>query len=167
MVTRTVPVRAAAPVLAVNSHVMVPLLLPLAPEEMESQSPPDVTAAVQRALSPHPVLITANVVVLAVHATLWLAGVTESTGGHNDCVTVTSTGLPIASFAVTVMVPIRWDVVVLAVNAHVIVPLLFPLSPEVMESQDPPEVTSAVQGMVPVPLLDTLKVVVPTPFATF
>jgi hypothetical protein len=80
--------------------------------------------------------------------------------------TVTSTGLPVAPSAVTRIVPVRVDVPVLALKLQLIVPELLPLSPDVIESQLPPDVTAAVQGMVPVPVLETLKVVVPASFAT-
>ena len=65
------------PVLALNEQVIVPALLPLTPDVIESQLPPDVTAAVH-GIVPVPVLATLNVVVPAAFATLRLAGLTES-----------------------------------------------------------------------------------------
>jgi len=64
------------------------------------------------------------------------------------------------------MVPVRVVALVLAVKAHVVVPVLLPLEPDVMESQLLPEVTAAVHGMVPVPVLDILNVVVPDALET-
>jgi len=46
------------------------------------------------------------------------------------------------------------------------VPVPVPLAPDVIESQLLPDVTVAVQGIVPVPVLDTLKVVAPASFVT-
>ena len=80
---------------------------------------------------------------------------------------MTSLGLPVAPDAVTRMVPVRADVLVLAVKLHEIVPELVPDRVcEEIESQAPPDVTAAVQGMVPVPVLETLNVVVPASFET-
>lgn len=81
--------------------------------------------------------------------------------------TITSFGLPVAPVAVTWIVPVRTDVPVLALNAQVIVPVSVPLVPDVIESQVPPDVTAAVHGMVPVPVLETLNDVVPASFTTF
>ncbi len=69
---------------------------------------------------------------------------------------MTSLGLPVAPDAVTRMVPVRADVLVLAVKLHEIVPELVPdrVVGEEIESQLPPDVTAAVQGMVPVPVLE-------------
>ena len=67
------------PVFAVKLQPMVPALLPLAPDAIESQVPPDVTAAVQ-AMVPDPVLETPNVVVPTSFTTFWLGGLMESTG---------------------------------------------------------------------------------------
>ena len=86
--------------------------------------------------------------------------------GLGACVTVTTCGLPVAKSAVTQIVPVRTDVPVLVLNEHVIVPALVPLVPDVIESQLLPFVTAAIQGMVPVPVLETLKVVVPASFDT-
>ncbi len=82
------------------------------------------------------------------------------------CVTVTSLGLPVAPDAVTRIVPVCADVLVLAVKLHVIVPELVPLAPDEIKSQLSPEVTVAVQGIVPVPVLETLNMVVPASFET-
>ena len=48
---------------------------------------------------------------------------------------------------------------------HRIVPVLEPLAPDVMVSQDP-DITLAYQDMVPVPVLETAKSVVPCVAAT-
>jgi hypothetical protein len=64
------------------------------------------------------------------------------------------------------MVAVRADVLVFAVRLQLIVPVSVPLAPDVIESQLLPDVTVAVQGIVPVPVLDTLKVVVPASFVT-
>jgi hypothetical protein len=56
--------------------------------------------------------------------------------------------------------------VVFSEKVQVMVPESVPLSGAI-DSQAPPEVTAAVQGMVPEPALDTPKVVVPAPFETF
>jgi hypothetical protein len=68
--------------------------------------------------------------------------------------------------AITLIVPVRADVVVLAVKLQLIVPALVPLAPDAIESQLLTEVTDAVQFMVPTAVLETLKVVVPASFAT-
>jgi len=81
------------------------------------------------------------------------------------CVTVTSFGLPVAPVAVTRIVPVR-AAPVLAPKAHVMVPAFVPLAPDVMDNQVPPEVTDAVQGMVPVLPLEMLNVVVPASLGT-
>ena len=81
------------------------------------------------------------------------------------CVTVTSLGLPVAPVAVTRMVAARDEVLVLAVKLQLIVPELVPLAPDVIVSQLP-DITDALHGMVPVPVLETLNEVVPTSFAT-
>jgi len=52
------------------------------------------------------------------------------------------------------------------VNLQVMVPELLQLTPDVIDSQLPPDVTAAVQGIVPSPVLDTLNVVVPASLAT-
>ena len=77
------------------------------------------------------------------------------------CVTVTSLGLPVAPGAVTRIVPCRVDVLMFWVNAAVIVPLSVPLEPDWIDNQLLPEMTEAVQLMVPVPVLETEKVVRP------
>ena len=79
---------------------------------------------------------------------------------------VTSLGLPFAPTAVTRIVPVR-AAPVLVVYAHVMFPVFVPLAPDVIDSQVPPDVTDAVHGMVPVPELETLKVVVPASFVTY
>ena len=83
------------------------------------------------------------------------------------CVTVTSFGLPVAPVAVTRIVPVRTDVVVLAVNAQLMVPALVPLELDVIESQVLPDVTSAVQVIAPEPVLITENVAKPPSFDTF
>ena len=84
------------------------------------------------------------------------------------CVTVTSTGLPVAPVvAVTRMVAVRAEMPVFAVKPQLMVPELVPLAPDVIESQPPShDVTAAVQCMVPVPVFETLNVVVPASLAT-
>ncbi len=82
------------------------------------------------------------------------------------CVTVTSLGLPVVPVAVTRMVAVRAKVLVFAVKLQFIVPELVPLAPDVIVSQLLPAVTAAVQGIVPVPVLETLNAVVPASFAT-
>jgi len=52
-----------------------------------------------------------------------------------------------------------------APKLHLMVPVLVPLVPDVMVSQDP-DITLAYQGMVPVPVLETAKSVVPCVAAT-
>jgi len=47
------------------------------------------------------------------------------------------------------------------------VPELAPLAPDVIESQSLSGVTSAFQDVVPVPVLETLNVVVPASLVTF
>jgi hypothetical protein len=98
------PVLGVDPVLAVNEQVMVPVLLPLVPDVIASQSPPEETAAVH-GMVPYPVLETPNVVVPAVLATSRLDGVTESVIVP-ACVTLTVFGLPAAPVAVTWMVAV-------------------------------------------------------------
>ena len=49
---------------------------------------------------------------------------------------------------------------------QLMVPESVPLAPDVIESQLPPDVTAAVQGIVPVPVFETLNVVVPASFVT-
>ena len=164
-VTRMVAVRDVDDVFAVKLHVMVPELLPLTPDVIESQLPPDVTAA-DHGMVPVPVLETLNVIVPESLDTLWLEGLTES-AGLPACVTVTSTGLPDAPLAVTRMVAVRDVDDVFAVKLHMMVPELLPLTPDVIESQLPPAVTAAVQGMVSAPVLDTLKLVEPVSLDTF
>ena len=64
------------------------------------------------------------------------------------------------------MVAVRDEVLVLAVKLQLIVPVSVPLVPDVIVSQLLSGVTAAVQGMIPVPVLDMLNVVVPASFAT-
>jgi hypothetical protein len=90
----------------------------------------------------------------------------DTPAGAAAWVTVTSFGLPLAPFAVTRMVPVRDVVLVLTVYAQVMVPEFVPPAPDVMDSQLLPDVTAAVQDMVPEPVLDTLNVVVPLSLAT-
>ena len=183
-VIRMAPVLDEVLVLAVKLQLMVPELVPLAPDVIDNQLLPDVTAADQ-GMVPVPVLETLNVVVPVSFATSRLDGLTESTSaGSGDgpgpgpgpgagagagvpaCVTVTSVGVPVAPVAVTRIVPVRADMPVLALNEQVMVPVSVPLTPGVIESQLLPDITAAVQGMVPVPVLDRLNVVVPASFAT-
>jgi uncharacterized Zn-binding protein involved in type VI secretion len=162
-----VAVRAEVLVFDVKLQVMVPVSVPLTPDVIESQLPPDVTAAVH-GIVPVPVLETLNDVVPISFATLWVAGDTDRTGCvFPACVTVTSTGLPVAPVAVTRMVAVRAWVLVFDVKLQLIVPVSVPLPPDVIESQLPPGVTAAVHGIVPVPVLETLNDVVPISFATF
>jgi hypothetical protein len=64
------------------------------------------------------------------------------------------------------MVAVRAEVLVLAMKLQLMIPELVPLAPDVIESQVPPDVTTAVQGIVPVPVLETLNVAAPEPLAT-
>ena len=157
---------------------MVPESVPLAPDVIDNQLLPDGTVA-DHGMVPVPVLETLNVVVPVSFATSRLDGESISSGsgegpgpgpgpgsGVPACVTITSFGVPVASVAVTRIVPVRADVPVLALNEQVMVPVSVPLTPDVIESQLLPDITAAVQGMVPVPMLDTLNVVVPASFAT-
>ena len=64
------------------------------------------------------------------------------------------------------MVAVRDEALVFAVKLQLMVPELVPLSPDVIVSQLPPDVTAAVQGMVPVPVFETLNVVMPASFET-
>jgi hypothetical protein len=52
------------------------------------------------------------------------------------------------------------------VKLQLMVPASVPLLPDVIESQLPPDVTAAVHDMVPVPVLETLKVDVPISLET-
>ena len=82
------------------------------------------------------------------------------------CVSVTSTGLPVAPVAVTRMVAVRAEAPVFAVKLQLMVPELAPLAPDVIKSQLLTGVTAAVHGMVPVPVFETLNVVAPAALAT-
>ena len=82
------------------------------------------------------------------------------------CVTVTSMGLPVAPDAVTRIVPVHADVLVLVVKLHEIVPELVPLAPDEITSQLSPGVTVAAHGMAPTPVFETLNVVEPASLAT-
>jgi hypothetical protein len=64
------------------------------------------------------------------------------------------------------MIAVRAEVLVFAVKLQLMVPVSVPLVPVVIESQLPPDVTAAVQAMVPVPVLDMPNVVVPASFET-
>ena len=86
--------------------------------------------------------------------------------GASVCVTVTSTGLSIAPAAVIRMVAVRAEVPMFDVKLQLMVPVSVPLAPEVIESQLLSDVTAAVHGIVPVPVLETLNVVVPASFET-
>jgi len=59
------------------------------------------------------------------------------------------------------MVPDRLNIVVLAVTLQFMVPELVPLAPDVIDSQLLPDVMTAVQGIDPVMVFETLKEVVP------
>ena len=72
-VTRMVAVRADKLVFAVKLHVMVPESVPLAPDVIDSQLPPDATVAVH-GMATAPVFETLNVVVPASLATARLTG---------------------------------------------------------------------------------------------
>jgi hypothetical protein len=63
------------------------------------------------------------------------------------------------------MVAVRDEVLVLAVKLQLIVPVSVPVVPDVIVSQLP-DVTDALHVMTPVPVLETLNVVVPASFAT-
>jgi hypothetical protein len=64
------------------------------------------------------------------------------------------------------MVAVRAALLVFAVKLHVIIPELVPLAPDEIENQLPPDVTAAVHSMSPVPVFETLSVVVPASFET-
>ena len=162
-----VAVRTKAPVLAVKLQLMVPALVPLVPDVIESQLLPDVTAVVQ-SMVPVPVLETLNVVAPAFLTTSRLTGDTDRTGciDVGAWVTVTSWGLPVAPVAVTLMVAVRADELVFAVKLQLMVPELVPLEPDVIESQLPLDVTAAVHVIVPVPVFETPNVVLPASFET-
>ena len=64
------------------------------------------------------------------------------------------------------MVAVRAELLVFAVKLHVIVPESVPIAPAEIKSQLSPEVTVAVQGMVPTPVFETLNVVAPASLAT-
>ena len=74
------------------------------------------------------------------------------------CVKVTSAGLPVAPLAVIRIVPVR--ILVVALILHVIVPLSVP-DDGLIVTHSLPGITAAVHGMVPLPVLEMLKVVVP------
>ena len=165
-VTRIVPVRDFVAVLASNAQVMVPALLPLIPDVIFSQLLPDVTCDTQL-IVPVPVLDTLNVVTPDIDVTPRLTGVIVSTGcDASACFTVTSTGLPVAPVAVIRMVAVRDEVIVLVVKLQLMIPASVPLLPDVIESQLFPDVTVAAHDMVPVPVLETLKVDVPVSLET-
>ena len=92
----------------------VPESLPLAPDVICSQLLLDANCAVQGIVVLVTVLEMLNVVVPASFDTSRVDGLTERTG-VGACVTVTSTGLPVAPLvAVIRMVAVRLKVVVLA-----------------------------------------------------
>ena len=161
-VTRIVPVRLSAKPFEMNEAVIVPLLVPDEPEEIESHAEPDTTEVVQP-IVPVPVFETAKVVVPDSDDTERPSGVTANIGwvAVPAWVTVTSLGLPVAPVAVTRIVPVRLSVDPFEVNEAVIVPLLVPDEPEEIESHAEPDTTVAVQFIVPVPVFETEKVVVP------
>ncbi len=74
-----VAIRADEPVLAVKLQLMLPALVPLAPDVIENQLLPDITAAVQSMVPSH-VFETPSVVVPDVLTTFWFEGVTERHG---------------------------------------------------------------------------------------
>jgi hypothetical protein len=82
-----------------------------------------------------------------------------------SCLTVTSLGLPVAPVAVTRMVAVRDEALVLVVKLQLMVPELVPLKPDVIVSQLP-DITSAIHSIVPVPVFETLNVVVPASLPT-
>ena len=82
------------------------------------------------------------------------------------CVTVTSLEPPVAPDAVTRIVPVRTDLLVLAVKLQLIVPELVPLAPDAIASQLSLAVTAAVHCRLPVPALETLNLVIPASFET-
>ena len=82
------------------------------------------------------------------------------------CVTVTSTGLPVAPDDVTRMVAVLNEVLVFASKPQLMVPELVPLAPDVIRSQLLAGVTAAVHGMVPVPVFETLNIAVPASLVT-
>jgi len=125
-------------------------------EEIDSQSDPLMTGTVQF-IVPEPVFKTLKFVVPALCPTVTVEGLTLSWGaaGAAACTTVTSVGLPVAPGAVTRIVPVRCAPV-FNVTVAVIVELLVEI-----DSQSDPFVTDAVQLIVPVPSLVTVKVVGP------
>ncbi len=145
-------------------QVIVPELVPMEPEVI-SQVLPDVTAAVN-GIVVVPVMEKLKVVEPASFETSRLDGVIDSTGGA-ACVTVTSTGLLVAPVAVTRIVAVRDEVLVFAWKLQLMVPESVPLAPEVIVSQLLVDVTAALQGIVPVPVLETPNVVVPDVLLTF
>jgi hypothetical protein len=64
------------------------------------------------------------------------------------------------------MVAVRAEVLAFTLKLQLIVPELVPLVPDVIESQLSPVVNAAVHGMVPVPVFETLNVVVPASLDT-
>lgn len=60
--------------------MIAPELVPLEPDVIDSQLPPDVTAAVQFIVTP-PLLDTVNEVVPVSLTTFWTAGLTSSVAG--------------------------------------------------------------------------------------
>ena len=91
----------------VKAQVIVPAFVPLEPEVIESQLPPEITDAVQF-IDPPPLLETLNDVEPESDDILRLLGCTSRTGVLSAaCVTVTSFGLPVAPEAVTRIVPVR------------------------------------------------------------
>jgi len=93
---------------------MVPKLLPIVPDVICSQLLPEVTDAAQNIIVPVTVLETLNVVLPVSFGTSRVAGLTKRIA-VGACVTVTSTGLPVAPLvAVIRMVAVRLEVVVLA-----------------------------------------------------
>ena len=64
------------------------------------------------------------------------------------------------------MVAVRDEVLVFAVKLQLIVPVSVPLAPDVIDNQSLPDIIEVDQRMVPVPVLETLNVVVPASIAT-
>jgi hypothetical protein len=158
-VNRIVPVRDEPVLFCEKETVVVPPPNPLFPSVMESQLVPEVTEADQF-MVPLPVFETEKVVVPEDESTFLLEGAMDKMAAPS-WVMVMSFEVGEAHEAVTLIVPVREEAVVFWVLEMLMVPLLVPLLPEVMDSQSEPEITEADQVMVPLPVFETLKVVVP------
>ena len=64
------------------------------------------------------------------------------------------------------MVAVLAELLAFAVKLLMMVPELVPLVPDEIANQLPPDVTAAVHSMSPVPVVETLSVVVPASFET-